>query len=709
MGAAPSLSVLSWLGNLPMKRYIFRMSALAGVVVLGLIAIAYAQRGSDWSESTTSDGQANPLRAAAQPAARIDAPAAPIERITQTETHAPSLSPPPTNPIRQASHNETETPAAAPPADLFGLQPAVAQTPPAAPSDDAFAAGPDEPATLELGGPERPLREELAEPSFAASASAPAPRPAPPEEIAMPAAPAAPMASASPQFSSGPMPSFSDTAAVMPSHAPALASSAEAEQAMPIGSAATEGTGRPSSDKQLDGPQSPQLSIQKFAPEEIQVGKPAVFRVEVQNIGTIAAEDVEIRDEVPKGTSLVGTNPQASVGARGELVWSLGKLEPGRAVTVEAEVMPSAEGEIGSVATVHFSAPASARTISTRPQLAVETSAPNQILIDNEVTLTITISNPGTGVARGVTIEERVPSGMKHPAGGELEYEVGDLAPGQSQTLELTLAAVQAGAMTNTLTARADGVAPVTRELPIQVIAPELALAIAGPTSRYLERQATHELSVSNPGTAPAKEVRLVAQLPPGLKFVNANNNAHYDEQTRTVHWALAELPVGETGTVELTTLPVEMGQHTVALRGTADRAPMVKEEQQVVIDGIAAIRFQVVDVDDPIEVGGETTYEIRVLNQGSKDATRVRLVAELSDGLQPVAAEGPDSLRHAVQGNQIVFEPLERLSPKVDTTYRVRVAGRAPGDHRIRVLLQTDEMQSPVTKEESTRVFSDK
>jgi uncharacterized repeat protein (TIGR01451 family) len=496
--------------------------------------------------------------------------------------------------------------------------------------------------------------------------------------------------------------------------ASAAPSSADANASVfdtaPSGAAASgEGTGQPAADKQLEGPQSPQLSIQKFAPAEIQVGKPAVFRVEVKNTGRIAATGVEIRDQVPKGTQLIETTPRASIGARGEMVWTLGNVEPGKSVSVEAKLMPVAEGEVGSVATVHFAAAASVRTVATRPQLLVETSAPKQIMIDDAMTLAITVSNPGTGVATGVVIEEHVPAGMQHPAGAELEYEIGELRPGQSRTLELKLTAARAGAMQNLLIARADGVAPVQKELSLEVVAPELKLAMNGPKNRYLERQATYELSVSNPGSAPARDVRLAAQLPNGLKFVGANNNGHYDEATRTVHWALAELPVNETGTVQLTTLPVAIGQQTVCFRGTAQRALAVEQQQQVVIDGIAAIRFQVVDADDPIEVGGETTYEIRILNQGSKDATNVRVAVALPAGLQPVAAEGPGSLRHALDGSQITFEPLARLSPKVDAIYRIRVQGRQPGDQRVRVQLQTDELQSPVTKEESTNVFSDK
>ncbi|MBN1910869.1 MAG: DUF11 domain-containing protein, partial [Pirellulales bacterium] len=482
----------------------------------------------------------------------------------------------------------------------------------------------------------------------------------------------------------------------------------------PFGNLATpvaeaNGTGQPASDRRLDGLQTSRLTIQKSAPKEIQVGKPAIFRTTVRNVGHVTALGVQIRDRVPKGTRLIKTLPEASPGTQGDLVWSLDDMQPESETTVEMHVMPMAEGEIGSVATLSFQTDASVRTFATRPELSVEVACPREVLIDEEVEMVITISNTGTGVATGVVLEERVPTGLQHPAGAELEYTVGKLGPKQSQTLKLKLSAVRAGAMENVLIARGDGLPTVKKQMPMAVVAPTLKVAMDGPQSRYLERQATYRLSVSNPGSAPAKNVRLEAQLPRGLKFVEADKNGHYDPQSRTIRWALAELPVNETGTVELTALPVEIGTQKLTFRSVAEKALAVEQERQIKVDGLAAIRFQVVDVDDPIEVGGKTTYEIRVLNQGSKDATGVQVVVELPAGLSPVAAEGPDSIRHAIQGNQVVFAPLARLSPKVDTTYRIRVEGRQTGDHRVRVHLQTAEMDKPVVKEESTRVFSDK
>ncbi len=128
--------------------------------------------------------------------------------------------------------------------------------------------------------------------------------------------------------------------------------------------------------------------------------------------------------------------------------------------------------------------------------------------------------------------------------------------------------------------------------------------------------------------------------------------------------------------------------------------------EQAVIVEGISALFFEVADMDDPIEVGGQTMYEIRVVNQGSKEATNVQLAAELPPGLQPVAAEGPT--RHGIESGRVVFAPLPRLAPKADTTYRIRVQGVQPGDLRMKVQVVTDEIRTPITKEESTRVYSD-
>ena len=83
--------------------------------------------------------------------------------------------------------------------------------------------------------------------------------------------------------------------------------------------------------------------------------------------------------------------------------------------------------------------------------------------------------------------------------------------------------------------------------------------------------------------------------------------------------------------------------------------------EHPVEVEGIAALLFTVADIADPIEIGGQTTYEIRVVNQGSKTATNVRLAALVPAGMQAISGEGPS--RASVDGQRVVFEPLARMA----------------------------------------------
>ncbi len=466
----------------------------------------------------------------------------------------------------------------------------------------------------------------------------------------------------------------------------------------------SDGTGRPG-ERALEGPQKPALVIQKFAPLEIQVGKAAKFAVQVRNIGGQTAENVVIRDEVPYGTRVVSTTPRATNDGN-QLLWDLGALSTGEERTVEIELMPTSEGEIGSVATVSHTAQASAKTRCTMPQLAIRMTAPGQVMIGQEQRVKIELRNPGTGDATGVMLLENVPENVKHAAGPALEFEIGTLRAGETREMELVLTAEKAGPVVNALTARADGNLQVQQQVEFEVIAPALQLSVEGPERRYLERPATYQVIVENPGTAPAHDIEIVTKLPKGMQFVKANNMGEYDAATHTVYWSLAQLPEGEKGSVELVAMPVEAGQQTLEIEGKAQQGLTDEVKQDVLVEGLAAIMFELRDAEDPIEVGGETSYEIRVVNQGSKAATNVQVLVTLPPGIEAISASG--ETRHTVQAGGVVFEPLAQLAPKTDTVYRVQVKGVQPGDQRVTVQVSTDDISQPIRREESTRVFGD-
>ena len=64
-----------------------------------------------------------------------------------------------------------------------------------------------------------------------------------------------------------------------------------------------------------------------------------------------------------------------------------------------------------------------------------------------------------------------------------------------------------------------------------------------------------------------------------------------------------------------------------------------------MVIEGLAAVLFQLSHTNDPVAIGGETTYEVTVINQGSKASSNVQLSVFLPAGLKPLACRA----RHVI------------------------------------------------------------
>ena len=625
--------------------------------------------------TATEPGDLLPPPAAAQEALPADNPTEPLPPTPafDTGTTTPDLEPEPAEPVAEAPAPAPEPitePATTPEPDAVAAPPAAFPRPSAAVDTAAPIPPPSDLPAASLANPLRaPATTVTAAVPFAA---APPLGPQPPNDLQAPA--------------------------------PAARSAADA--------GISSGQGRPGP-VQLEGVQAPQLTVEKRGPREVQVGKAARYEILVRNVGSATAHDVMLRDSVPYGSALVTTTPPASpvnpanAGPAGDLAWMLGSLPPGGQARVAMEVMPKLEGEIGSVASVTFRADASVRSRATKPDLRLDLADPKPVLIGRDVKFPITITNPGTGVATGVVLEGLLPDQLTHRAGKELEFDVGQLQPGGSRTIDLSLGSTGPGVHTIRLVARADGQIEVERIIKVEITAPTLELAAEMPSRRYLQRPAVCTIAMANTGTAPAKGVELAAQLPPGVKFVRANNAGYYDERTHRVLWNLEELPAAERGAVELVVMPVDLGPQKIVAAARSADGLSDQVAHTIEVEGLAAVTFEVTDSEDPIEVAGLTEYVIRVGNQGTKAASGVRLSATILGEMEPVEAKGPAA--HRIDNLTVSFEPLARLAPTEEAVFRIRVRGHRAGDQRVQVQLTSDDHPAPITKEEITRVYADR
>jgi uncharacterized repeat protein (TIGR01451 family) len=465
-----------------------------------------------------------------------------------------------------------------------------------------------------------------------------------------------------------------------------------------------EGTGQPGPSS-LEGPQTAHLTIEKVLPEEVKIGETTTIQTVIKNVGRSSARNIVLKDKVPQGAKLVSTSPETAGNINGDLTWSLGNLDGNEKITVEMRIIPLREGEIGSVAHINYSAEASAKIEVTRPMLKVEVKAPQEVRYGEIANVEITISNPGTATASGIILEEYVPDGLYHKDGKILvNKNVDSLRPKEAKRLTLPLSCTGHGNLVNRLIVKANGNLSVEEKTTIRALAPILELGITGPQQQFLERKTAYRLVVANKGTSSARNIDLVATLPEAVKFVSTNQSGVYEPQTHTVHWALEELPAQESGEIELNVLPAQTGDHSIRFKGVGQNNLKEEVAKQITIGGLPALSFEVVGSSNLVELNKDIVYEIRVQNKGTKRAENVKVRMNLSDGLQFTRAEAP--VRYQANGGIVLFEGLPQLEPKGEKVFRVSAKCLTEGDHRISVQVVSDDLRSPITKEESTRVF---
>ncbi|MDG2012122.1 MAG: hypothetical protein P8J33_01360 [Pirellulaceae bacterium] len=461
-------------------------------------------------------------------------------------------------------------------------------------------------------------------------------------------------------------------------------------------------------DRSLEGVQLPALAVQKIAPPEIRVNREAIFELIVKNTGRTAADNVQVHDHVPQGTELVETIPPAQANANGQITWTLGAMAPGQQTSIKMKVLPKQAGNIGSVAHVTYGAVASAQSVCTEPKLSIRHEVPASVLLGQQLYMTIFVENNGNGAADNVILQTDIPEGLAFATGQkELEYSIGTLPPGQSRRVQLPLQAAKVGQSQNVLAAHGAGNLRATDTVNIRVTAPKLKLSSEGPNKKFLNRKATHTITLGNDGTAPATNVQLVARLPRGLQFTSANNQGQYDRNNHAVVWRLAKLDAQKAGSVQMTTLPVATGQMDIGITAAADLNLRQQTTQPLSVQQLTELYFDIEDTADAIEVGTNTNFRIRIVNQGNIPAKNVQAQVDFAAAIKPLKVQG--GIGNQIQNQTVTLNTIPSLQPGQEISFVVTASALQVGDHRTVVSVKSQDRETAVSKEESTHVYSDR
>lgn len=450
-------------------------------------------------------------------------------------------------------------------------------------------------------------------------------------------------------------------------------------------------------------PPAPVVVLRVRVPASAAAGQELEYRICVENCSAAAAHHVLVRNPLPAGAHFVRASPEPAV-REPDLLWRLGTLDGGAKREIVLVLSPTGSGDVKSCARVQFEYGECVTTQVTRPSLSLQKQGPTQAVLGDTLNYRLTLTNTGRTELTNLLLTDLLPDGLERARGKErLSWIIGTLAPGQSQSVDYQVVAKKPGRLCNKAIATAAGGVREEMESCVTVGEMKLDLTMTGPERRYLNLPAAYQITVHNPGTLPLTNVVLHDPLPAQTTFVSATGGG--EPIGGQVQWLIGTLAADQSRTVEVRLRALLPGRICNQAIVTADRGLTKQAEACTDFTGASALSLEVEDTQDPVEVGGQTSYDITVRNPGSNPATRVQIVATVPEQMTVVRAAGASD--HHKDGQRILYDPLT-IPPGGEARFRVDVKAERPGDVRFKVELTADQLTAgPVQQEESTTIFA--
>ncbi len=445
------------------------------------------------------------------------------------------------------------------------------------------------------------------------------------------------------------------------------------------------------------------LLVHKVLPIEVERKKPFTYQYYVTNISAGTLQDVElVAYDFINLTVSKSDPPGQAVGET--LHWMLGELGSCETKVITVTASSPGTGNASACLKANFSNYLCAVTKVVEPALKLVKTAPAEAMICDEVEMVLTVTNPGSGIARSVHLTDDLPEGLTTVDGKKkVEGDAGDLGPGESKKMAFRVKASKTGTFTNQAFARAtNDLAAESNKTTTTFRQPVLQLSCSAPEERFIGRTAAFTFEVKNTGDAACADTVVKAAVPSGAEVSSTSKGGSAGKGE--VSWNIGSLAPGATQTVSFEAKINQAG--TMQTSGSAGCvcAKQVTSACQTRVIGIPAILLEVVDVDDPVEVGKQTTYIITVTNQGTAPGTNIKVGADIPAESAYVSATGPSPA--TAVGKRVTFGPIPSLAPKQKAEWRMIVTATAPGDARLGVDMSSDQFTAPVRETESTNHY---
>ncbi len=348
-----------------------------------------------------------------------------------------------------------------------------------------------------------------------------------------------------------------------------------------------------------------------------------------------------------------------------------------------------------------------------RPYLSISKAGPVEADLNEQVDYTIVVTNISQTTANLVVVKDIIPAGMTYisstptadaVSGKLVTWNLGTLDAGNSTTLLLRLRAIQTGVWTDKaqVISAEKVIAEASATTIVVALIPAVDIQKTGPAELTQGTNGTYTITVRNTGEATLTNVTVTDQIPVGMSYVSSSPvGTQADNQ---VSWGLGSLSSGQQRTISLTLKGETVGTWTNSASVTCDEGVTDTDSATTeIVPAAGGMTFYSYDTDDPVVVGDNTTYVVKVINQGQIILHDVQIANTIPDEMSFVSISGPSS--YSFDGQTVTFSPVATIAPGETLTYNITVQADTPGAVINSTTLTYAEFGFPLTTQEPTTI----
>jgi uncharacterized repeat protein (TIGR01451 family) len=334
---------------------------------------------------------------------------------------------------------------------------------------------------------------------------------------------------------------------------------------------------------------NPMLEMKKTGPAEGILQEPMTYRIILTNPGIVPVTDVQIVDTLPEGLEYVqetahGATPVSKVGPKpNQRTWIIATIKPKETQTINYRVMGRKLGDWTSEAQatgmgVHEKAGCNTTVHEARITLQVDGPTDGKAAANQSTPYLIHVHNTGTAVLHNVRITCSYPHELrlaKVSSGGHFykdgaQWMIPSLGPNETKDVSMALTAPSPGLRDIVVSARGDKGLEQRKKLSTAFEGiPALNWQAEGTPVAVPDQEIVYTIRITNPGSAPAKNVKIVADLPEQVEFRKAQPD--FQRGQGAVFFTPQDIPPKQTVTLKIIVVAKKPGEARFQFEMTAE------------------------------------------------------------------------------------------------------------------------------------------